>query len=130
MAGEAETGLGEFFWRGLEEGRMLFQRCEACRRLRYPPSARCPDCGGLETSIAESAGEGTLFSFTILERPKLVGWTLPLTVALVALDEGVRILGPLDREIQPRLGMRLSARIEPTELGPRPLRFVAAEPVR
>lgn len=126
-AAGADAGLGDFFWQGLDQGRLLFQRCEDCRRLRYPPSARCPDCGGLETSIVESAGEGTLFSYTILERPKLAGWTLPLTVALVELDEGVRMLGPMDRAVPPRLGMRVSARVEPTELGPRPLRFVAAE---
>ena len=123
----ADTPSETFFWEGLEEGRLLFQKCGACGHLRYPPAFRCPDCGGLQTSIVEASGDGSLYSYTVLSKPALKGWTLPLTVGLVALDDGVRIVGPLERGLTPRVGMRLSARFGPNDLAPRPLRFVAAE---
>ena len=42
-----------------------------------------------------SSGRGTVFSFVVHHAPKVPGRTLPFVIALVELEEGVRMLGEL-----------------------------------
>ena len=117
---------GQFFWRGLEGGLLLIQQCVACGKMRYPPKARCLACGDIDSAIAQASGLGTLFSYTTVYKPPLPGLTLPMTLGLVALEEGVRILAPLDRSItEPTIGMKLQAAFGANDIAPAPLRFVA-----
>ena len=115
---------GQFFWDGLEQGRLLVQRCTACETLRYPPNTRCEACGATEEDVVEVSGHGTLASYTIVYYPATPGQTLPMTLGLVELDEGVRLMAPLDRAIaQPAVGMRLQAKFGENDLASAPLRF-------
>ena len=117
---------GQFFWDGLERGELLVQLCQGCGVRRYPPAARCLSCGGLEAALTTVSGRGTLLSFTVVHKPPIPGLTLPMTFALVDLEEGVRIMAPLDRAItEPVSGMALRAAFGPNDLSLTPLRFVA-----
>lgn len=42
-----------------------------------------------------SSGRGTVFSFVVHHAPKVPGRTVPFVIALVELEEGVRMLGEL-----------------------------------
>jgi len=42
-----------------------------------------------------AGGNGTVFSFVVHHAPKVPGRTLPFVIALVELDEGVRMMGEL-----------------------------------
>ncbi len=42
-----------------------------------------------------AAGRGTVFSYVVHHHPKVPGKQLPFVVALVELEEGVRMLGEL-----------------------------------
>ena len=58
-----------------------------------------------------ASGKGTVFSFVVHHAPKVPGRTLPFVIALVQLDEGVRMLGEL-RNVDPasvRIGMPVRA---------------------
>ncbi len=77
-----------FFFEGAREYRLLIQRCTGCGRLQHPPTAACPRCGSLDLDAVESAGRGTLFSFTVIHAPAAPGFELPQVVGLVELDIG------------------------------------------
>ena len=47
-----------------------------------------------------ASGKGTVFSFVVHHAPKVPGRTLPFVIALVELEEGVRMLGEL-RNVDP-----------------------------
>ena len=58
-----------------------------------------------------ASGTGTVFSFVVHHAPKVPGRTLPFVIALVELEEGVRMLGEL-RNVDPatvEIGMPVHA---------------------
>jgi hypothetical protein len=85
----------EFFWAGTRVGELRIQSCDACGALRHPPGPACPACGSLDRSYVVSSGAGTIFSYVVHHHPPVPGRTAPFVVALVALREGVRMLGEL-----------------------------------
>jgi uncharacterized protein len=85
----------EFFWEGAAAGELRIQRCGACHALRHPPGPSCPDCGALKPEYVVASGLGTVYSFVVHHHPPVPGRELPFAVALVELDEGVRVLAEL-----------------------------------
>ncbi|WP_067889603.1 Zn-ribbon domain-containing OB-fold protein [Nocardia vaccinii] len=101
----------EFFWDGLREHRLLIQRCTQCRTLRVPPRPMCGECTSLEWEAIESAGRGIVYSYVLPHYPPMPMFTDPHIVALIELDEGVRIVSNLC-DITPdrvSVGMRVEA---------------------
>jgi uncharacterized OB-fold protein len=84
-----------FFWEGTSAGELRIQHCPTCGRLRHPPGPMCPLCGADKQDWVVAAGRGTVFSYVVHHHPKVPGKQLPFVVALVELDEGVRMLGEL-----------------------------------
>lgn len=82
----------EYFWEGVALGELRIQKCNACGALRHPPGPSCPDCHAFDRGYVVSAGSGTVFSHVTHHHPKIPGHVLPLQVALVDLDEGVRVV--------------------------------------
>src|SRR6185436_18726202 len=76
------------------------QRCSECGVLRHPPRPMCPRCNSLGWETIESSGRGTVYSFVMPRHPPFPWFESTYIVALVALDEGVRILSNLC-EIEP-----------------------------
>jgi len=107
----------KFFWDGLSAGQLRIQSCAVCGTLRHPPGPMCPACGGFQAITADSgyvvaAGTGTVFSYVVHHHPPVPGKRLPLVIALVELDEGVRVLGEM-RHVRPdQVGIGLPVRIE------------------
>lgn len=97
-----------FFWAGVEAGELRIQSCEECGALRHPPGPACPACGALKPSYVVAAGTGTVHSYVVHHHPPLPGRRSPVTVALVDLDEGVRMVGEL-RGMRPEIGARVQA---------------------
>ena len=84
-----------FFWEGTSAGELRVQHCPACGRLRHPPGPMCPACGADKQDWVVASGRGTVFSYVVHHHPPVPGKRLPFVVALVELDEGVRMLGEL-----------------------------------
>ncbi|MHB8465239.1 MAG: Zn-ribbon domain-containing OB-fold protein [Acidimicrobiales bacterium] len=80
------------YWAGCREGRLLFQRCGACRAINPKPATVCGRCTGRSLVWEPSAGHGSLYSWTIVWRPPHPSFPIPYAPAIVALDEGVRVL--------------------------------------
>jgi uncharacterized OB-fold protein len=85
----------EFFWEGTASGELRIQRCAACSSLRHPPGPACPSCGALEPKHIVACGLGEVYSYVVHHHPPVPGKALPFVVALVELDEGVRVLAEL-----------------------------------
>ena len=98
-----------FFWDGTAAGELRIQRCNACGALRFPPGPACQSCEAYDRGWVVAAGTGTVFSYVVHRHPPVPGKELPIVIALIDLDEGVRMVGevvdvPAD-EIA--IGMRL-----------------------
>ncbi|OJF14775.1 hypothetical protein EDD30_0779 [Couchioplanes caeruleus] len=84
-----------FFWAGTAAGELRVQRCGECGALRHPPGPACPRCGATKPEYAVASGAGRIHSYVVHRHPPLPGRRLPVVVALVDLEEGVRIVGEL-----------------------------------
>ncbi len=93
----------EYFWEGCREGELRIQRCGGCGLLRHPPGPMCPECGATKPKYLVSDGNGVVYSYVVHHHPQVPGKQTPFIIALVELDEGVRILGELAGE--PSIGL-------------------------
>ena len=114
------------FWRELAAGKFNVGRCTECGHVQFPPRIFCHECWAEDNmALQPSPGLGTLVSFTeqhvVMTALRPIA---PVTMAVVDLDEGVRMLTWLRGEnadsAQP--GMRCKIVIEEV-LGKK--RFVA-----
>ncbi|MGW6441913.1 Zn-ribbon domain-containing OB-fold protein [Lentzea sp. NPDC055074] len=95
----------EYFWEGTRQGELRIQRCGGCGLLRHPPGPMCPECGATTPKYLVSEGYGVIYSYVVHHHPQVPGKQTPFVIALVELDEGVRMLGELDGE--PSVGQRV-----------------------
>jgi uncharacterized OB-fold protein len=96
-----------FFFKGAKEAKLLLQRCASCGELRHPPGPMCPDCRSVEWDTVEAGGRGTVYSFVTNHHPQVPSFDYPLDVALIELEEGVRLVSNVI-DIEPgevRIGM-------------------------
>jgi uncharacterized OB-fold protein len=78
----------------LEAGRFMLQRCNGCCRHLFYPRVLCPFCGGEDLEWRSASGVGTVYSTTVVARRDADGG--PYNVALVDLDEGVRMMSRVE----------------------------------
>jgi hypothetical protein len=95
------------FWEAASRGELLIQRCPSGHRQFYP-RAVCKVCG-LDPEWERASGRGTVHTFTIIRQNHARPFRdeLPYVVAVVELDEGVRMMGNItDCAVdQVRIGM-------------------------
>src|SRR3954452_1335329 len=84
----------QFFWDGVAEGKLRLQSCADCGQVRQPPSPMCPKCRSLKWETADMSGRGTVYSWIVSRHPTQPD-AVPRIVALVELDEGVRLVSNL-----------------------------------
>jgi uncharacterized OB-fold protein len=89
-----------FFWEGTAAGELRIQKCNACGELRHPPGPVCPSCHAMDRGYVVASGRGTVHSFLVHHAPAVPGKKLPLTVALIDLPEGVRMIGEVSGEVE------------------------------
>ena len=85
------------FWDGLSAGEVCLQRCEECEAWVFYPRSRCSNCLSDQLAWHTVSGEGTLNTFTLARQPTSphVVDELPQKLAVVELDEGVRVTSTL-----------------------------------
>ena len=110
MAVRPMIGLdSQYFWDGTLAGELRVQQCNACQALRHPPGPMCPECGALDRGHVVAGGQGTVFSYVVHRHPPVPGKELPILLALIDLDEGVRMVGEVV-DLEPEeleIGLRL-----------------------
>jgi len=107
------------FYRGLDEGRILAQRCPTCEKVYVPPRSACPTDGTPTEGEVELSGVGTITTFCIVNVPFLGQKITPPYVSAYVLLDGADIallhliLGVPADEV--RMGMRVQAVWKPRE---------------
>ena len=82
------------FWDATRGRRFLLQWCTACEAPVFYPRDNCPRCLGTALDWREASGRGTVYAVSVQHRPAnpTMADRVPYTVALVDLEEGVRIM--------------------------------------
>jgi uncharacterized protein len=81
------------FWEGVAAGELRIQRCQDCARAVFYPRALCPFCSSARLIWERASGRGTIYSYTVVHQAYgPFAEQAPFVVALVDLDEGVRML--------------------------------------
>jgi len=103
------TPTSQPFWDATRERSFLLQWCRECGQAIFFPREVCPRCLGSRLEWRPSAGTGAVYTFTVEYNPQNPNLTPPYTIALIDLDEGVRmmsnVVGCPPEEV--RVGMRV-----------------------
>ena len=85
------------FYGAAADGRLVLQRCPSCERIVFYPRTLCPHCHHGTPDWIDASGRGRVYSFSVLHRAGSPGFeaNVPYVVALVDLEEGVRMLANL-----------------------------------
>lgn len=107
------------FYRGLNEGRIMGQRCPTCEKVYVPPRSACPADGTPTAEEIELSQTGTITTFCIVNVPFLGQKIKPPYVSAYVLLDGADIavlhliLGVPADEV--RMGMRVKAVWKPKD---------------
>ena len=85
-------------------------RCNQCHSRFLPRPGPCPRCGSNAIEPAELPPTGMVLAATQLETPP-AGWDSPHRLALVELEESVRVLAQVDGDL-PEVGSTVTVRRE------------------
>jgi uncharacterized OB-fold protein len=82
------------FWDAAKERKLLLQQCADCGERQFLPQSCCRGCLSENVDWIETSGMGKIYTFTIVHRPPSAVFRedAPYAVALVELDEGVRMM--------------------------------------
>lgn len=82
------------YWEACRRHELILQRCARCGTFRFPPASMCSRCGSGDTEWSRASGTGKVYSWTVVVHPiphEVYAQDVPYVVALVELDEGVRM---------------------------------------
>jgi uncharacterized OB-fold protein len=109
-----ETAETRPYWDAAREGRLVVQRCGSCGRHQFYPRAFCTACLSAELEWVQARGTGRIYTFTICRTSANAAMTAPYAVALIDLEEGVRMMANVvDCDLERiRTGARVQVRFE------------------
>ncbi|WEN42723.1 putative enoyl-CoA hydratase 1 [Thauera sp. GDN1] len=126
------TAISAPYWNGLKEGRLTIPQCNSCGHWIFFPRRHCDKCWSQDLEWKQVEGAGTLYTYTLTRIPTLPDFAdeMPQKMAVVELDEGVRInttlIGLDESEIE--VGMRVKPVFDKVKSdGTALLRFTAAD---
>ncbi|MGB8345360.1 MAG: Zn-ribbon domain-containing OB-fold protein [Ktedonobacteraceae bacterium] len=96
-------GDSRMYWEGIARGELRIQRCDACSRPVFYPRSLCPHCFSDQLSWIVVTGKGTIYAYTVIHQAfGTFAGDVPFVVAIVELEEGVRVMtriigGPRER---------------------------------
>jgi hypothetical protein len=110
------TAFAAPYWAAARAHRLVLQHCPRCHRFQHFPRPWCTSCLNDEMEFLDASGFGTVYSFTVVRRTANPAFAarVPYVIALVDLDEGVRIYTNLvDCDpVDVRIGLRVRATFE------------------
>jgi uncharacterized protein len=87
------TPVTQPFWDGLREHKVKIQYSPSAGRYVFYPRILAPGTLADDLEWREVSGAGTLYAFTVADRPTAPPWadSLPQLLAIVELNEGPRV---------------------------------------
>lgn len=86
------TEISRPYWEACARHELLLQWCTACDRPQFYPRSVCARCGGSALEWRRASGRGTVYTYSVVHRAPDPAVATPYVVALVDLDEGVRMM--------------------------------------
>jgi len=82
------------FWKSLQNHVLSIQQCKTCGLKIHPQRPMCPRCLSSDMGWAPSSGTGVVHTFVnfVYDRAGYPGIKCPYVVALIEMDDGIRIL--------------------------------------
>ena len=82
------------FWFNCSRGKLVLQRCSDCATTQYYPRNVCTNCGSSNIEWVDSAGKGTVYSYTVVHRAPSPAFSqyVPYVLAIIQLSEGPRMM--------------------------------------
>lgn len=123
-------GLDAPYWEGTRAGRLMIQRCAACRTWQWGPEFLCHACKGFEMGYEEVEPRGVIYSYERVWHPvhPALADQGPYLVVLVELPQAgnVRVVGNLlgDPLQSVTIGAPVEAVFEPHDDAPTPFTLV------
>jgi hypothetical protein len=109
------------FFEGVREGRLVVQRCTACRTLAVPPKAICAHCEAMTWESSPLTGDGEIASYTVIRvPPSRLAAEAPYAIAVVRMVEGVSLLGRMVDVAPDTVRVGLPVRLAPAHAGDDP----------
>ncbi len=104
------------FWREIQSRyNLVGTKCGNCGKVDFPPRSVCPDCGRKSVGKMQThklSGQGTVVTYTtIYDAPSQFDMQKPYVMAIIEMDEGVRLTSQLI-DVKPddvRIGMKVQA---------------------
>lgn len=92
---ELDTGP---FWAATKEHRLTYQVCASCGEITFYPRRHCTGCLSPDLRWHDSAGSGTVYTYTVIRQHGLPYFRsrLPYVVGFIDLDEGFRLMAEID----------------------------------
>jgi uncharacterized OB-fold protein len=104
------------FWEAVQRRELALKWCAHCAKAFHPKRIVCTNCGAEDLAWRPASGRGRVYSFSEVHRaPSTVfAASVPYTVGLVALDEGVHLFtrfvaepGPIAIDAPARVDFRV-----------------------
>ena len=111
------------FWDATREHKLMYQVDNTTGQVVFFPRSRSPYTGTTDMTWKESAGLGTVYSYSVIRQSRHPAFKdiTPYAIAYVDLDEGFRILtnvtGVADPVNDVKIGMRVKLKWEDQESG-------------
>lgn len=86
------TEFTQPFWDAAAAGTLVLQRCADCRAWQWTPYPACTSCTSERLEWTAASGRGSVYSWSVVQRPQTAAFTPGYVVAIVELDEGPRML--------------------------------------
>jgi uncharacterized OB-fold protein len=90
----APDGTERPFFEAAARGELCYQRCPECEHGQFYPRPVCTACGA-SPGWARASGRGVVHTFTVVRQNAMPPFKeeLPYVVAMIELEEGVRMMG-------------------------------------
>ena len=105
------TATSEPYWQGCAEGELRVQYCLGCEQYQFYPRIVCSKCGATALEWRPASGEGRIASFTVVRRGVSAAYEAPYVVALIDLEEGVRMMSQVAMANPDDAGLKVGARV-------------------
>ncbi|MEE8530586.1 MAG: Zn-ribbon domain-containing OB-fold protein [Hyphomicrobium sp.] len=85
------------FWEACKAQRLLLQQCRTCGHIQFYPRSLCTACMSDQLEWSAARGTGKVYSHSTVYRALVPGFEddVPYVVAMIELDEGVRLLSQI-----------------------------------
>jgi uncharacterized OB-fold protein len=97
------TEVGVRYWEGTARGELPLQVCRDCGQARIYLTEICPSCHGRASEWTTSTGLGTVFVSTVVRYRLSPEFPETYVLALVDLEEGVRMMANILVDGEPDL---------------------------